>query len=92
MALVEADPAAFDLVFSDVIMPGVMTGVNLAEELKRRWPRLPVVLTTGYSNVLAEGGGEGFDVLRKPYSVEALSNLISVVLQRKDERSVTDPA
>ncbi len=92
LALVEADPAAFDLVFSDVIMPGVMTGVNLAEELKRRWPRLPVVLTTGYSNVLAEGAGKGFDVLRKPYSVEALSNLISVVLQRKDERSVTNPA
>jgi signal transduction histidine kinase len=84
LALIEADPTAFDLVFSDVIMPGTLTGVDLAVEIRRRWPELPLVLTTGYSNVLAEGGGEGFDVLRKPYSVETLSNLIRNVLGRKD--------
>jgi len=89
LALIKADGGAFDLVFSDVIMPGVMTGVDLAEELRRRRPGLPVVLTTGYSNVLAEGGGEGFDVLRKPYSVEALSHLIGSVLRRKHEVTPT---
>lgn len=87
LALIEADPTAFDLVFSDVIMPGTLTGVDLAVELGRRWPELPVVLTTGYANVLAEGGGEGFDLLRKPYSVETLSNLIRDVLRRKDRTS-----
>jgi CheY-like chemotaxis protein len=84
LALIEADPTAFDLVFSDVIMPGTLTGVDLAVEIRRRWPELPVVLTTGYSNVLAEGGVEEFDVLSKPYSVEALSHLVRDVLGRKD--------
>lgn len=87
LALIETDPTAFDVVFSDVIMPGTLTGVDLAVEIRRRWPELPVVLTTGYSNVLAEGGGEGFDVLRKPYSVETLSNLIRDVLRRTDRIS-----
>ncbi|MFC3076699.1 PAS domain-containing protein [Phenylobacterium terrae] len=70
---------AFDLVFSDVVMPG-MSGVELAEELRRRWPSLPVVLTTGYSDALAEQGAQDFELLRKPYSVEALSHILRRVL------------
>lgn len=89
LALIEADPTAFDLVFSDVIMPGTLTGVDLAVEIRRRWPELPVVLTTGYSNVLVEGGTEGFDVLHKPYSMETLSKLIRAVLRRKKRISAT---
>ena len=37
-----------DIVFSDVMMPGGMSGVDLAREIRKRWPGLPVVLTTGY--------------------------------------------
>jgi CheY-like chemotaxis protein len=74
--IIETDPGAFDLVFSDVVMPGAMTGIDLAREIGRRWQDLPVILTTGYSDVLAEGGNENFNVLRKPYSVDRLSNII----------------
>jgi PAS domain S-box-containing protein len=66
---------AYDLVFSDVIMPG-MNGVELAMAIRDRYPGLPVVLTSGYSSVLAENADRGFELIRKPYSVEALSRTL----------------
>jgi DNA-binding NtrC family response regulator len=62
-------------VFSDVVMPG-MGGIALAEELRRRLPRLPVVLASGYSHVLAENGEHGFELLHKPYSADQLSRVL----------------
>ena len=53
LAILAEDEFAADLVFSDVIMPG-MNGVELAGVIRERYPGLPVVLTSGYSNVLAE--------------------------------------
>jgi CheY-like chemotaxis protein len=75
LALIAADELAFDLVFSDVIMPG-MTGVELATIIRERYPGLPVVLTSGYSSVLAENAHHGFELIQKPYSVEALSRTL----------------
>ena len=70
------DPDRFDVVFSDVIMPG-MNGVELGQEIKRRHLGLPVVLTSGYSHVLAENGTHGFELLHKPYSIEQLSRVLT---------------
>jgi PAS domain S-box-containing protein len=75
LALIAADEWAFDLVFSDVIMPG-MNGVELATIIRGKYPHLPVVLTSGYSSVLAENAHRGFELLQKPYSVEALSRAL----------------
>jgi PAS domain S-box-containing protein len=75
LALIAADEMAFDLVFSDVIMPG-MNGVELATIIRERYPGLPVVLTSGYSSVLAENAHHGFELIQKPYSVEALSRTL----------------
>ncbi len=74
--------AGFDVVFSDVVMPG-MGGVALAEELRRRLPWLPVVLTSGYSHVLARDAGHGFDLLHKPYSAEQLSRMLRKAALRR---------
>jgi CheY-like chemotaxis protein len=63
------------VVFSDVVMPG-MDGVELGRRLRERWPDLPVVLTSGYSHVLAEDARHGFPLLHKPYSVEDLSRVL----------------
>ncbi|SFV06961.1 His Kinase A (phospho-acceptor) domain-containing protein [Methylobacterium sp. 174MFSha1.1] len=70
-----SDGDGFDAVFSDVVMPG-MGGVALAETLRSRLPHLPVVLTSGYSHVLAEEGSHGFELLHKPYSAEQLSHVL----------------
>jgi CheY-like chemotaxis protein len=75
LALIAADELAFDLVFSDVIMPG-RNGVELATIIRERYPGLPVVLTSGYSSVLAENAHHGFELIQKPYSVEALSRTL----------------
>ena len=75
LALLATDESAFDLVFSDVIMPG-MNGVELATIIRERYPDLPVVLTSGYSSVLAENAHHGFKLIQKPYSVEALSRAL----------------
>ncbi|MET3908392.1 PAS domain S-box-containing protein [Bradyrhizobium sp. S3.3.6] len=73
---------AVDLVFSDVIMPG-MNGVELAGIIRERYPGLPVVLTSGYSNVLAENAHRGFELIQKPYSVESLSRILRKAITEK---------
>ncbi|MDE1191112.1 MAG: ATP-binding protein [Arachidicoccus sp.] len=75
-ALARLETAAdFDLVFSDVVMPGI-GGVELARMIQGRWPGLPVILTSGYSHVLATDARHGFPLLHKPYSVEELSHIL----------------
>ncbi|PAX08986.1 hybrid sensor histidine kinase/response regulator [Sphingomonas lenta] len=81
--LVAEQPDRFDLVFSDVVMPG-MGGVELAQRLREERPDLPVVLTSGYAHVLAEEGTHGFRLLHKPYSVEALSRVLRQVADGSD--------
>jgi len=65
----------FDVVFTDVVMPG-MTGIELAQEIRRHYAGLPVVLASGYSHVLSENGSYGFELLQKPYSIEQLSRVL----------------
>jgi CheY-like chemotaxis protein len=60
----------FDVVLSDVVMPGDMDGVALARRLQQDWPALPVVLISGYSSALANAGD--LKVLRKPCAPEDL--------------------
>jgi two-component system NtrC family sensor kinase len=68
----------FDVVFTDVVMPG-MTGIDLAQEIRRRHFDLPVVLTSGYSHVLSQNGSFGFELLQKPYSIEQLARVLHKV-------------
>ena len=65
----------FDVVFSDVMMPG-MSGIELGQEIARLYPKLPVVLTSGYSEVLAQSGTHGFELVHKPYSIDTLSRAL----------------
>ncbi len=68
----EAD-GPFDLVFSDMVMPGEMDGIELAREIRRRKPGLPVVLTTGFSEAAAAANQDGLRLLVKPYRIEQLA-------------------
>ncbi len=85
LAILAERPGDFDVVFSDVIMPGI-NGVELGREIRRRHPGLPVVLTSGYSHVLAEEGRHGFELLQKPYAVEELSRILRRVTGRRRRR------
>jgi len=70
-----ADPP-FDVVLSDIVMPGGMDGIALARQLRVRYPQLPLVLISGFSHVRPTEGE--FTVLSKPCSPQ---NLVSA-LQR----------
>jgi two-component system NtrC family sensor kinase len=87
-----SDAGRFDVVFSDVVMPG-MTGIELAQEIRRRHHDLPVVLTSGYSHVLSQNGTFGFELLQKPYSIEQLARVLHKVGRwRKVKRATATPA
>jgi len=72
------------LVFTDVILPGAMDGAALAQVVAERYPRVPVVLTTGYSKVFDQE--PAWPVLRKPYQIAALSRVIYDALHSANER------
>ncbi len=69
---------AVDLVFSDVVLPGQTDGLALARTIIRRYPRIPVVLTTGYTKVFDTD--PEFPVLRKPYQMSALGRVLHQAL------------
>ena len=75
LAELVVDADRFDVVFSDVVMPG-MTGLDLAQAIRERGIGVPVVLTTGYSQALSQEGAAGFDLVQKPYSIEDLSRVL----------------
>ncbi len=85
-ALTAFESQAFDLVISDVIMPG-MTGPELIRHVKRRYPELAVLFVTGY---VGEGEGEdlvGYELLRKPFTVNALAEAVATALSRAEMKA-----
>jgi signal transduction histidine kinase/CheY-like chemotaxis protein len=66
----------FVLLFSDIMMPGGMNGMDLARRVRQHFPWLPVLLTSGYHRATAEVDREGFSVIAKPYRVDALSDAV----------------
>ena len=68
-----------DIVFSDVMMPG-MSGIELARMVRAQYPALPVLLASGYSEEMLEGAAREFDVIRKPYGAEALASQLAKAL------------
>lgn len=70
---------AFDLVFSDIRMPGT-GGLELARALRVKYPSLPVLLTSGYSNAAAEAIASGFALISKPYLPADVQRAIAAAL------------
>src|SRR5262249_22121030 len=65
-----------DMVFSDVVMPGGMTGIELAQKIHRHFPQQPILLATGYSRAAAETAREGLALIAKPYRVDTLAEAV----------------
>lgn len=83
LRIADAQDVPFDIVLTDVVMPG-LSGVQLARRLNRRWPDLPIVLVSGFSDELAMGYGGQYELLRKPFTRGALLD----ILQRHLDGSV----
>ncbi len=72
---------AIDIVFSDIVMPGSVSGIDLAGAVSERWPTLPVVLATGYTD--RRVSIPGVKILAKPYDVEQLIGLLGRLSGRR---------
>jgi DNA-binding response OmpR family regulator len=73
-----------DLLLSDVMMPGGMSGIELARICRTRRPSLAILLTTGYAYDVIERLGGGFDefpMIAKPYSIKTLVKRIEEILR-----------
>jgi PAS domain S-box-containing protein len=69
------------LIFSDIVMPGGISGIELARKVRDRFPELPILLTTGYSEQVA--GTHGFPVLQKPYEMDSLADALGKMLKQR---------
>ena len=67
--------ATIDLVFSDIVMPGGMNGIHLAQEVSEHHPAIRVLLTTGYSD-MAAAAETRYRILRKPFEVPGLERAV----------------
>lgn len=72
----------FDLLFADIVLPGALNGAQLAQEVRRRFPEIGILLTTGWSaETLRETGGrETFELIGKPYRRAELARKLRSVL------------
>jgi len=68
-----------------VVMPGALGGVELAQEIRRRYPRMGVVLATGYSDRGIRI--EGVRALPKPYDVQQAVDALNACLAERDVTS-----
>lgn len=72
--------ARYDLLFTDIVLPGDMNGNELAELARARQPDIAIILTTGYAGDALGGTADRFTVLPKPYSGADLETRIREVM------------
>jgi signal transduction histidine kinase len=68
--------ARFDLVLSDIQMPGKFNGIDLAEKVRRAWPAQRIALMTGYADELERARRLGVVILAKPFNIDELHALV----------------
>lgn len=84
-ALQALETAGVEAVVSDIVMPGE-DGMSLAEKIRERWPSLPVLLVSGFSERAADAQARGFTVVNKPYSLPDLERRVRALVERSDAR------
>jgi PAS domain S-box-containing protein len=83
-ALVLLDTRPVDILFTDVMMPG-MSGVELARRAREARPDLPVLLASGYNAEISGGGAGAFETLAKPYGAATLGAALAGARNRAAE-------
>lgn len=89
LRVIEATPAddAFDLVISDIHMPGRLNGIDLAEALEQRPDGPPVILVTGYAAELDRTRDVNARVLSKPFDIALLDEILQRIRDARDARA-----
>src|SRR5215472_13698066 len=72
-----------DVILSDIMMPGGISGMQLAEEVRNLSLHVPVLLATGYSDAAADAGSRGLPIITKPYTMEELCTSIAELIGDK---------
>ncbi|MGF6741946.1 response regulator [Paraburkholderia atlantica] len=67
----------FELVLSDVQMPGKLNGIDLAEKIRSAWPSQKIALMTGYADELDRARRLGIAILAKPFNIDELHALVA---------------
>jgi len=66
----------FQAMFTDIVMPGSISGLELARKVRQRQPALPILLASGYGAATTEAAGSGFKLIAKPYGIVVLSEAL----------------
>jgi PAS domain S-box-containing protein len=74
-----------NLVLSDIVMPGAMNGIALAQVIARRYPDIPILLASGYSDMV-QAAESRFVVLRKPFQLPMLEKAVRDAIERNASR------
>ncbi|MEH6739177.1 MAG: PAS domain S-box protein [Sulfitobacter sp.] len=80
------DGAQVDLVFSDLVMPGKLNGYDLAAKIADEFPKLKVILTSGYASDVISGTlahSKPFEILHKPYRQHELAHRFQAILENR---------
>ena len=75
-----------DLLFTDIVMPGQLNGLELARVVAERWPALKVILTSGFPETTLNGHvgpPAGMRLLSKPYRKADLARIVRETLEEK---------
>jgi len=72
-----------DVILSDIMMPGGISGMPLAEEVRNLSLQVPVLLATGYSDAAADAASRGLPIITKPYTMEELCTSIAELIGNK---------
>jgi CheY-like chemotaxis protein len=81
--LLQTEPA--DMLLTDIVMPGGIDGVQLATQVRKMWPALKIVLTSGFPEARSRDSiefSEAFRLLSKPYTIEELGRMLREEFER----------
>jgi len=79
-----------DAIFSDIVMPGGMNGLELARAIRSEYPGTPVLLTTGFSGAAATADAHGIEIVPKPYDSTKVLMLIAKMIARAGRAASAD--